>query len=303
MIILLGPDGTGKTTLAKALNMRYYHFDQHSIYDDFIRPLADRTAWDSVWDRHAICEYPYAQVMERDFRFTMKQWHNMLLLTLIQKPLIILCTHKPSQHDYPVNQYMPYEKWDECIRLYRQFLDSHHIPYTEYDYTSAVTPGSLKILHDNHKNDMAWWSEMWHAGYGCIGSPNPRMLLVAERIGPNNILNIPFETGPTGLMLTDTLIITGTPFGSFAVTNMVKAQRRDSRPPNAEDLRLFKVEVTHLQPEKIMFMGSVAKVGIKVAKEFGIPYDTVYHYGYYNYKRVTDMTPFNEHWKEFMEIR
>ena len=302
VIILLGPDGTGKTTLAKALGMRYYHFNQHSVYGDFLEPLVDGSAFDSVWDRHAICEFPYAQVMNRRFRFTTKEWHNLILLTLIQKPLIILCTHKPPPQEYPDNQYMPYDKWDECLELYRTFLGSHHIDYLEYDYTSAVTSQSLKILHDAHKHDMDWWSPMWHAGYGCIGSTHPRVLLVAERIGPNNANNLPFETGPTGKMLSDTLVNTGTPLGRFAVTNLVKAPRRDSRPPSLQDLDLFRVEVDHLRPERIMFMGTPARYGIRVAKEFQIPYCAVFHYGYYNYKRVTDMSEFDTFWKEFMEI-
>ncbi len=302
MIILLGPDGSGKTTLAKALGMPYYHYTQHSTYEEFLEPLCSLELRNAVTDRWCFCEFPYAQVMDRKFRFTMKQWHNMILLTLIQKPLIILCTHRPLQSDYPKGQYLPYDRWGECIRLYRAILNSHQIPYIEYDYMSTTTPGALKILHDTHRDDMAWWSEMWRAGYGCIGSTQPKMLLVAERIGPNNANNLPFETGPTGQMLTNTLVATGTPLGKFAVTNLVKAPRRDPRPPSPQDLRLFEVEVDHLRPEKIMFMGTPAKYGIKTAKKFDIPYCTVYHYGYYNYKKITDMAPFNAYWKEFMGI-
>ncbi len=298
MIIILGPDNSGKTTLARKLNIPYYHFDQHSTYIDYLRPMVDFKLFNAVLDRHAICEYPYAKVMNRKFKFSMKEWHNLILLTLIQNPLIILSTHRPSPTSYPREQYLPYEKWDDCLNLYREFLNTNHITYVEYDFFELSPIKTLLTLEAKFRKDAGWWTPMWHKGYGCIGSTNPQVLLVAERIGPNNTNDLPFETGPTGYMLTDMLAKTGTPLGKFAVTNMVKSYRRDPRQPNQDDLDLLKIELEHLKPEKVVFMGAVAKEGIPVAKSLNIPYDTIVHLGSLNYAGVTDMTGYNNEWKK-----
>lgn len=302
MIIIIGPDGTGKTTLAKELGLPYYHFVQASSYTDYLEPLCKLELFDAVLDRHAICEYPYATVLQRKFKFTVKEWHNIMLLTLIQNPLIILCTHKPPPAEYSKEQYLPYDKWDECLKLYREFLATHHITHMEYDYTSEtkVRNGVLLLLEVRYRDTMYWWKPMWEAGFGAIGSPYPKVLLVAERLGPNNMHNLPFETGPTGKMLTDMLAETGTPLGKFAVTNLVKSYRRDPRPPNQQDLGLLYMEIERMKPEKVVFMGSTAKQGIKVAKELGVEFAMIPHLGYYHHQRITDMSGYHAEWRKIM---
>ncbi len=302
MIILIGPDASGKSTLAKKLGLQYYHFDARSTYEDYLKPLSALDMTDAVLDRHMICEYPYSNVMHRQPAFTMKQWQNIILLTLIQNPVIILCTHKPYQHEYSKEQYLPYDQWDKCLDLYRHFLNTHSIKHTEYDYTGPITIKTIELMHDKHKAQASWWTPMWKAGYGCIGSTYPKVLLVAERLGPNNMNNLPFETGPTGKMLTDMLADTGTPLGKFTVTNLVKSYRRDPRNPNDRDFELLKEEITKLQPCKVVFMGSIAKLGIRVAKQLGVEWDTVVHFGYYHHKRITDMSAYHAEWRKIVGI-
>jgi len=302
MIIILGPDASGKTTLAKKLGLPYYHFDKDSTYEDYLKPLCELKLIDAVLDRHIICEYAYSIVMNRKFAFTMKQWHNIILLTLAQNPLVVLCTHKPAPSEYPSDQYMPYDKWDGCLTLYREFLSTHLIQHIEYDYTARTEAfiKNLLAMEAIHKAQVTWWPPMWKAGYGFIGSIRPKVLLVAERIGPNNMNNLPFETGPTGYMLTDMLASTGTPLGKLAVTNMVKSFRRDTRPPNEDDQKLLRIELGCLKPEKVVFMGAVAKYGIKVAKELNIPHVEIPHLGSLHHKGVTDMSGYHAQWRKIM---
>ena len=225
MIIIEGPDGSGKTTLAKKLGLPYYHFTKESSYEDYLKPLCELKLFNAVLDRHIFSEYPYSLTMKRDFAFTMKQWHNIILLTLAQNPLIVLCTHKPAPSEYPSDQYLPYAEWDECLRLYREFLSTHLIQHIEYDYLGRTKAfiDTLLALETIHKDQVSWWPSIWKGGYGYICSTRPKVLLVAERQGPNNMNSLPFETGPTGYMLTNMLADTGTPLGKFAVTNMVKS--------------------------------------------------------------------------------
>jgi len=304
MIIILGPDHTGKTRLAEKLGLPYYHFDKSSNYTDYLKPLVNLDLFNAVLDRHAICEYPYSLCMGRGFKFSYKEWHNIMLLTLIQNPLVVLCTHKPTRAEYGSDQYLPYDKWDQCLQLYRVFLSTHLIPCAEYDY-SICTQASIDcflILEKKWREKMAWWAEMWAGGFGCVGSVAPKVLLVAERIGPNNINNLPFETGPTGQMLTDMLVDTKTPLNKVAITNMVKSFRRDTRPPNDEDLVLLRYEIEGLRPEKVVFMGSVAKYGLRLTKEMGIPSESIVHLGYFNYKKIKDMSRYHAEWRDIMEI-
>lgn len=310
MIILIGPDGTGKTTLAKELEGRgleYYHFIKDSNYKDYIGPLCKLEMTNAVLDRHAICEYPYSICMNRQFKFNIKEWHNILLLTLVQNPLIILCTHKPLEIKYEASQYLPYDKWDMCLRLYKEFLDSNGIAYmtwdyaTEYDSTSIsgnCTLEHLLLLQENMNASTVWWRRHWQAGYGCIGYPHPKFLLVAERIGPNNMNNLPFETGPTGWMLSNMIQATKTPLGALAVTNMVKSFRRDPRDVNENDLELLQEEITNLKPKKVIFMGSPAKKGIPLAKSLGVETDTIVHLGALNHKGVKDMSGYWNEWRK-----
>ncbi len=304
MIIILGPDHSGKTTLAKKLNMPYYHFNKDSTYKDYLKPLCDLSLFDAVLDRHIICEYPYSLAMKREFAFSMKQWHNIILLTLAQNPLVVLCTRKPPENEYSVEQYLPYSEWDECLRLYRKFLSTHCIQHIEYDYLSRTEAFAKNLIpmEAAHRDIVSWWPQAWKSDFGFIGSIRPKVLLVAERIGPNNMNSLPFETGPTGKMLTDMLVATGTPLGKFAVTNMVKSFRRDPRPPNEADQDLLRIELMHLKPEKIVFMGAVAKYGITVAKELNIPHVEIPHLGSLHHKGVTDMSGYHAQWRKIMDM-
>ncbi len=289
MIILLGPDGTGKTTFAKKLEKEkgftYYHYTKDSEYEDYLIPMCHLDWKNAVLDRHAICEFPYAKVMDREFKFSQKEWHNLILTTLIQEPLIFLFTHKPDRDKYDESQYLPYSDWDKCLDYYEDFLFSNKITFTYYDYSEP----SLKLISimDEHRaltSRIDWWEPMWKSGWGCIGSRHPKVLLVAERIGPNNTSNIPFETGPTGQMLTDLLVSIGVPLNKFTVTNMVKSFRRDARDVNDEDKRLLAVELERLQPKHVIFMGAAAKAGIPIARKAGIDYSEVPHFGAYAHK-------------------
>lgn len=305
MIILLGADGSGKTVLAKKLteqsNFPCYHFDMNSRYEDYLNPLVSLEMYNAVCDRFIFCEIPYSSSLSRAFQFSMKEFHNVVLLTLIQKPVIVLLTHKPSPVEYSKIQYLPYNKWDEVLFGYREFLNTHHIPHMEYDYAmSPISIGALLELEKRYSSSMEWWIGMHKKGWGAVGSPNPKVLLVAERLGPNNLQNLPFSHGPTGYMLTDMLTHTGTPLGKIAITNLVKSFRRDPRPPNKDDLELLHTELEHLKPEKVVFMGSVAKRGIKVAKDLGIQCEYLVHLGYYSHKGITDMRSYHAQWRNIM---
>ncbi len=299
MLILLGPDGTGKTTLALQLKskfgMEYKHYTQHHYYNDYISDLVSLKLRNCVLDRYAFCDVPYSKVMQRAFLFTPKQFHNLTSMMLIQNPAIILCTHKPLEEDYPADQYLPYAKWDRCMELYIEFLESNHIPYITYDYADPI---DLAPYISSHKTPL-WWTKNWIHGYGCSGSPHPKVLMVAEELGPDNKNNIPFETGPTGYMMIELLNDTSTPLYDLALTNFIKAPYNVRRKPNDEDLLLLDEELEQLQPKLVVFMGKVSRAGIKVVESRGIAHEEITHLGYFNHARMPIPQEYKNQWKSF----
>lgn len=324
MIIIIGPDHTGKTTLstklAQEFELPYYHYSYKSSYEDYLIPLCNLSLTKAVLDRWMFCEIPYSQVMGREPLYTLKQFHNIILTTLIQRPVILFGVNKPSPEIYGKDQYMGYEKWDQCYDAYRVFLRDNNIPYFDYDFDEGIKISDLLVeinspeelvMHsfmEYEKTD--WWRPMWKAGYGCTGSPDPTYLIVAERIGPLNSHNIPFEAGPTGYMLTDLINYTKTPLGSIAITNMIKipatvnrSSPEYSRPVNQNDLDLFRIELKKLNPAKVIFMGSESRrAGIPICKELGIMCDSIVHLGALKHKGIVDIKEYSKSWVKALSL-
>lgn len=307
MIILEGPDGTGKSTLAKQLSdltqMDAIHFTKESKYEDFLAPLLD-TSNEVIMDRCAWSEYPYSKTRRTDniFRLSWKQFHNLTLLTMIRNPLIIMCVHHPQEYDEVI---LPREKWSECFRLYLEFFNLNGISPLFYDYSlggvawfwgfpkyPAAGISNINQMIEAHSqlvSEADWWKPMWNKGVGAIGSQHPKMLIIAERLGPSNKNNLPFETGPTGYMLSDAIQQAEIPLNSIAVTNMVKDVRGVTRAPNKQDIDLLELELTHLKPRGILLMGLVAKYCIPMLNtmKMKIPYFNIEHLGSIQHRGLT----------------
>lgn len=282
MIIIEGPDATGKTTLARSLNLPYFHYTKDSTYVDYLNPLATLDAFDGVLDRFMFSEYPYSKIMARTPQYPPKQWHNVTLLALAMNPIVILCIHKPRPELYAKEQYLPLRKWDICLELYRRFLAANNIYHIEYDYSENLKPSVFEMIESKFRHKADWWAPMWKEGVGMIGSHTPKLLIVAQEMGPNNMNNLPFETGPTGHMMTELLDSVKMPLGDIAITNMVKAPRGIKREVDKRDLELFEVELANLKPKKVLFMGTVSKAGIKIAKSLGIECCEMNHLGWFH---------------------
>ena len=300
MIILLGPDGTGKSTLANKIfegncgYTRVDHFTKGSKYDDYIEPLSSGDLVYAVLDRFMLCEPIYAEVMHRQMQYSVKQFHNTVLMGLAFNPLIVLCTHKPSVDKYDESQYLPYDKWDDCLKLYRKFLDASRIQYITWDYELAsLTPNRIVQLDEHFIANNKWWkTELFDKGIFSIGSQEPQLALVGERMGPNNMHNLPFETGPTGHMLSNLIDKLKIPLGSVAITNLIKDERGATRDANVNDLKLLEEELQSWLPSlgTVVFMGSVARKGVAVAKGLGIDYHCISHPGsFYHKTRLVDL--------------
>lgn len=306
MFVLLGPDNSGKTTFANKLvsklNMRLVHYTKASAYEDYMQDLCESNASDLIMDRFAICEYPYSIEMHREFAFSEKQWQNMILTMLSYNPCVVLCTRIPNKEDYSDN-YAPYESLTRILSHYIRFLEANSITYIPYDYMhwEANRIPAVDTFTTTHKilqDEYSWCDAFKRAGHGFIGSHHPELLIIAERIGPNNTYNIPFQTGPTGKQMTEFINYMAYPLGKLALTNMVKAPRRDMRKVDDVDLKALDIELDALQPKAVLLLGAVAKAAAPLLKKRKIQFAQVPHFGYYNRSgRGGNMIPIYEKYK------
>jgi len=301
MIIFVGPDGSGKTTCAQSLHLRNFHFTKDSEYADYLKPLVAGEFWDSVCDRYIFDEIIYSKVMHRQIRHTNKEIHNIMLTTLMCRPVIVLFTHKPDRSTYEKAQYLPFEHWEECMQTYRDVLHEQRLPFFEFDYESPFVDPSMFVFTANTRMKFSsWWFNTIKTGNFPIGSPHPKVLIVAERLGPNNANNIPFETGPTGFMLSDVIVKAKIPWYDIAVTNYVKDVRRSTRTPNDEDNRRLTEELEHLKPEKVLLMGAVANKAKSIVMSMNIPVINIPHLGSLRYSGITDLGPYSSYIRSFV---
>ncbi len=281
MIILLGGDGSGKSRLAEKLStakgVTVAHHDMNTLYMDYLMPLAGLRWHDAVLDRFIICELVYAPLKRRKVQYTPKDFHNILMLALIQHPLVILATHIPRKHEYRKEEYIAWEQLPEAERSYHDILRTFGIPYVQYDYTKATshTISAYLGLERLYRELNEWWIPMWKAGYGCIGSYAPKVLIVAERLGPYNYRHLPFEAGPTGQMMTE--LTKGIPLDQYTITNWVKTGNAE------QDKDLLLTELTNLAPSHVVLMGSIARDGCsRILYDKGIEFTHIPHLGYVN---------------------
>ena len=220
-------------------------------------------------------------------------------MTQAQAPVIVLAIRKAEPYK---DCYLPEGKWSECLSLYYEFFDKHHLKFYEYDF-QETNPFMFLDIEQENLSKIDYWVPMWKAGNAMGGNTlNPRILICAQNLGPSNLNNIVFECGPTGSMMSEMLAKTNTPLNDIAITNLVKAPRGTMRPPNEEDLKLFHIELEHTRPQKVIFMGSVAKFGIKVAKNLGIAYDTIEHLGYHYHHGTRNMSEYHIRWMQMLDM-
>jgi hypothetical protein len=195
LIILEGPDGSGKTTLAKALEKAgytYYHFGVPppgaDLFRFFMEPLLAATR-PTVFDR---C-YPSNAIYEPVMR------PGGAVLTDIQEALltrvvaarggqVVLCLPpwrtvlanwlKKKGEEYVQDV----EKMENIYVLYRN-LAMVRYEYPVFDYTRTVVGSYVAALSLQCNCVLP---------AGMVGSPNARFLLVGERPNPNSLTPLPF---------------------------------------------------------------------------------------------------------------
>lgn len=294
MIILEGPDCSGKTTLGerlvyqskdsitlwKAVAATNYEEYMTILRGEKVDPL-DRMAYQPakpmdegahyVMDRFFYSEGPYAEVVRKGkLKFSLKEFHNMQLSTLSYNPITILFTKKGTPYN---DETIPEELFGPILQGYRDWFDALGVEYIEWEFDRPpMTPQALINRSLEKQKEIAWWLEMARAGLAGVGNTvNPRVLVLAEEIGPSNVHKVAFELGPSGFYLSDLLDEAEIPLGSFYLTNWKKTGK------SAEDYELLKSEFEHTGAKKVIFLGGEAKTTSDfITEECGIPVQNMY---------------------------
>jgi predicted ATPase len=276
VIILEGPDGSGKTTLANHLvncyGFKYEHEKQpkatwtsRDLFSHYVQTLyrAQRARQPVVLDRHYLGETIYGPVMRNRSLLTAGQVILIERLVRAGGTRVIVClppwgtvvaNWQAKQCDY-VTQ--PEKLRDIYERYLHEFTSSHDQLLESYDYTRGheiMLSSRLKLPP------------------GVIGSPTADVLLVGERVNTNlTSTDWAFfaETGSSGF-LNQTIIRAGLTEDRIALVNAFPPHEHDSK--NLVDI------ITHLP--KLRHIIALGKTTARACENQGIKHTTLPHPSY-----------------------
>lgn len=164
------------------------------------------------------------------------------------------------------------------MKEYKVFLDQNKIPYMEYDWERDDF-FTLLEEEERRKREREWWLPYFRNGSYPVGCLNkPELYILAESLGPSNVHNIPWEAGPTGILLSEMIGFLQIPLGTLALSNLIKENYTVQRKkPNKRDMELLQEELSHIQPQRAVLMGLVAK---EARELFSCPTREIPHLGY-----------------------
>lgn len=245
-VIIEGPDGSGKTTLAKRLcaeqGYEYHHEGpppSHAVFEHYARLLVE-TSSPTVFDRLHLGELVYGPLLRGESKLT--DYHVMLLNRLMLARGIRLVTCLPRWQTCLANNRAKEEfiKTEEQLReAYRRWavtlFDTTTVNQQSYNYT---TDRSFSLRERPQLPPTA------------VGCPWAKVLLIGEQA--NGSLDLPFfGTGASSMFLNTALADAG--FGLFEVA-LVNALDANGRPNN-----LRAVSTTLGRDVKVVALGKVAE--------------------------------------------
>lgn len=243
-IILEGPDGAGKTTLARQLcheyGMGYHHEGPPPDRGDltaYYAGLMLRTERRTVFDRLHLGEFVYGPLLRGASRLTAADAVMMDRLTngtgtsvVVCLPPLDTCLFNNRQKTELITDESKlrtaYELW-ESLKMTRSVQT--------FDYT-GITPFRLKLRE--------------RLPDGVIGSPLARLLFIGEQ--PSGSLDLPFfRHGPASTFLNGAVISARLPERDLAFTNALDGRG------HARDLAFIVSQMPHLRT--VVPLGVVAQ--------------------------------------------
>ncbi len=140
LIILDGPDGGGKTTLANNLGQPVRHFEREHTFDDYVKLMSGRWPLDETFDRCWASAAIYEAIETGRDRFTVT-YRMLERLALRSRAVLVLCLPPEEVCMANWSARIDQEKFKDEKRV-RQFYRAWvrftrtHLPVLTYDYTN-----------------------------------------------------------------------------------------------------------------------------------------------------------------------
>lgn len=282
VLILEGPDGSGKTTLAEKLKAAGWKYVHHGLYpDDSPEKLfrryasciiaASRSKVPVVVDRCHWSEYAYGTVMRNGSRLT--PMHLRLLHRLCRGLGVIQVVCLPGRKTVEQN-------WRMKKNDYTSDVEKLHRLYTVYD-SIVQLPGISRFNYRTAR--FIPTMPLAALPSGVIGSPWAQILIVGEQ--PNKrktTVDLPFfaVTSSSGF-LNQAVYDAGALEHNLAFTNAIPIRETIStsgwrRYRRARDLQAVVKSLPNFKHAV-----ALGKVAARVCREQGIPYFEVPHPSYW----------------------
>jgi len=190
-IVVEGPDGTGKTTLARALEKRGFEYRHEgvpaegvNIFEYYTQCVLNARGANVVFDRLHLGEMAYGPVMRTGSKISVEQMKllNRLLFSLGMKFVFCDTDDAAIEENWKKRQAREYVDNTERLRkvasnfrtLFAEFFTLRDVVY--FDYRTSLLPQHLEEKHPFP--EVLCSRKCWP---GVIGSPRARFLLVGER--------------------------------------------------------------------------------------------------------------------------
>lgn len=235
LIIIEGPDKTGKTTLAKAIATRlgfdYKHFSapKGSPADEYIDFLLSLKR-DTVCDRFHLGELVYGPMLRGKVGITPLELVTIeRVLRLKQTVLIHAVTSMKI-----ANERLAHSNEHEVVNVAENLLaedrftqvisKSNAGPIIKYDGSSM--DNLYKIINDLAKIQRSLAGPAKYAGIGTI--TGAKLVFVGEQVNKNvTWRNLPFDKGLSSQFLLDTFITAGVPEKAVYICNANRLTRQE----------------------------------------------------------------------------
>lgn len=259
LIILEGPDGAGKSTLAKDLCQAYSaeyhhegppppHVDILDYYGGILEGARIRGG-NHVFDRLAYGEMVYGPVFRGVDRLTPAGWRVFKRLIDATNTYLVLCLPERDvafynwmqrQHIEMVTQV---EQYEEIYARYQLSAPEHHFVYDYKRHTPSDVVGAYELWLEGQPLPLP---------VGAVGSPGWTYLLVGERgSNPAALADLPFfSTKHSSGFLTEALDLAGFMSSELAYANFWMH--------NGKQLIL-----DNFEPRKVIALGSRAAMGLR----------------------------------------
>lgn len=284
MIIVCGPDNSGKTTLVDGicktfpLLKRFKSPGPSASYDWWMEMLTQdpETLALSIFDRFLFSEYVYGPLCRDQIRLTDHQREVVESQLLTAEPLIVLCELIPQK---PLFDERPQEfGWDVQLmanKIYPDIFEDHwrvwgYDANLGHDYTHAID----RVVEPYLKMMSEWYQRRTILDHGRGNITDPTWMFVGQQLANHNKWRVPFERSRSAQVLHHAIRMLKIPFEEIWFTNAYKSDEGLTT-RNIADLRL---ELEYLKPTFVVAVGSKAAGLLNV---LGREFVQVTHPAYY----------------------